>query len=111
MGEGYMVDINHVIKNNSIQLEGLIILKNGEKITPNIYLNSYFENYLEGESIKKIIDKIINIYEETMEEGERETLCIRYELNEMKSTVFFSMSKSESIVSNLTSYFLKSLFV
>jgi hypothetical protein len=91
MGEGYMVDINHVIKNNSIQLEGLIILKNGEKITPNIYLNSYFENYLEGESIKKIVDKIINIYEETMEEGERETLCIRYELNEMKSSIIFRL--------------------
>ncbi|WP_313133614.1 DUF5688 family protein [Anaerocolumna sp.] len=91
MGEDYLVDVNHVIKNNSIQLDGLIILKNGEQITPNIYLNSYFENYLEGESIKEIVDKIINIYEETMEEGERETLCIRYELSEMKSSIIFRL--------------------
>lgn len=91
MGEGYLVDINHVIKNNSIQLDGLIILKDGEKITPNIYLNSYFESYLEGVSIEDIVDKIINIYEETMDEGEREAFCIQFELNEMKSSIIYRL--------------------
>lgn len=91
MGGGYLVDINHVIKNNSIQLDGLIILKNGERITPNIYLNSYFESYQEGESIEDIAAKIINIYEDTMEEGEREALCIQFELNEMKSSIIFRL--------------------
>lgn len=91
MGGGYLVDINHVIKNNSIQLDGLIILKDGEKITPNIYLNSYFESYLEGDSIEDIVDKIIIIYEETMDEGEREAFCIQYELNEMKSSIIYRL--------------------
>lgn len=91
MGGGYLVDINHVIKNNSIQLDGLIILKDGEKITPNIYLNGYFESYLEGDSIEDIVDKIVNSYEETMEEGEREALCIQYELNEMKSSIIYRL--------------------
>ncbi len=91
MGGGYLVDINHVIKNNSIHLDGLIILKNGERITPNIYLNSYFESYQEGESIEDIAAKIINIYEETMEEGEQEALCIQFELNEMKSSIIFRL--------------------
>ncbi|GAA4655153.1 hypothetical protein GCM10023142_22910 [Anaerocolumna aminovalerica] len=91
MGGGFLVDINHVIKNNSIQLDGLIILKNGERITPNIYLNSYFESYQEGESIEDIAAKIINIYEDTMEEGEREALCIQFELNEMKSSIIFRL--------------------
>lgn len=91
MGGGYYVDINHVTKNNSIELDGLIILKKDEKITPNIYLNSYYENYLSGESIEDIVDEIIKIYEDTMEEGEREALCIQYEFSEMKSCIVFRL--------------------
>lgn len=91
MGGGYLVDINHVTKNNSIELDGLIILKNGEKITPNIYLNIYYENYLSGECVEDIVDEIIKIYEDTMEEGEREALCIKYEFSEMKSSIVFRL--------------------
>lgn len=91
MGGGYFVEINHVTKNNSIELDGLIILKNGEIITPNIYLNSYYESYLDGECIEDILDEIIKIYEDTMDEGEQEALCIQYEFSEMKSSIVFRL--------------------
>lgn len=89
MGGDYFVDINHVTKNNSIELDGLIILKNGEKITPNIYLNNYYENYMNGEGFEDIVEELIKIYEETMENGEREALCIEYELDTMKPYIVF----------------------
>lgn len=95
VGEAYSVDINHVIKNNSIELDGLVILKENERITPNIYLNSYYERYIEGEKLADMTEEIIGIYIDTMEEGEREALCIRYEYNEMKSCIIYRLINYE----------------
>ncbi len=95
VGEEYNVDINHVIKNNSIELDGLVILKENERITPNIYLNSYYERYIEGEKLADMTEEIVGIYINTMEEGEREALCIRYEYNEMKSCIIYRLINYE----------------
>lgn len=62
-GIGYEVKINHIIKNNSIELEGLVILKSGDTLSPNIYLNDYYEQYIEGINLESIIEKIIVIHE------------------------------------------------
>jgi hypothetical protein len=91
VGEGYNVEINHVVKNNSIELDGLIVLKEKESITPNIYMNSYYEKYLAGGSVKEMVEDIILIYEQSRVDTERNTLHIRYELDEMKSCIIFRL--------------------
>lgn len=62
MGQGYKVKIIKVIKNNSLELDSLVVLKNGENIAPNIYLNSYYDSYIEGTPITEIIDRLCLIY-------------------------------------------------
>mgnify|MGYP003293671224 CR=1 FL=1 len=37
----YKVDFNHVLKNNGVELVGLVIRKENEKISPNIYLDNF----------------------------------------------------------------------
>lgn len=91
VGAGYNVEINHVIKNNSIELDGLVVLKDKECITPNIYMNSYYEKYLAGESVKQMVEDIIRIYKKSREDSERNGLHIRYELDEMKSCIIFRL--------------------
>ena len=59
---GYNVSINHVYKNNGIELDGVVICKKDMKIAPNIYINSYYELYKDGMSMKNIIEEIIHIY-------------------------------------------------
>lgn len=95
VGEEYSVNINHVIKNNSIELDGLVILKENERISPNIYLNSYYERYLEGEKLEDLVEDIVGIYMGTMDEGERETLCLRYEFDAMKSCIIYRLVNYE----------------
>ena len=90
-GTEYRVDINHVLKNNAIELDGLIILKENERITPNIYLNSYYERYVEGEELSKLVEEIIGIYMDTMEDGEKEALCLKYEFEEMKNCIIYRL--------------------
>jgi hypothetical protein len=62
MGQGYKVKLIKVIKNNSLELDSLVVLKNGENIAPNIYLNSYYDSYIEGTPITEIIDRLCLIY-------------------------------------------------
>lgn len=63
-GEGGNITINHVIKNNGCEMDGLVIMEKGKDIAPNIYLDSFYELYTNGENIKNIIRQIEVIYEQ-----------------------------------------------
>lgn len=63
-GEGGNITINHVIKNNGCEMDGLVITEKGKDIAPTIYLDSFYELYTNGENIKNIIRQIEVIYEQ-----------------------------------------------
>ena len=63
-GEGGNITINHVIKNNGCEMDGLVIMEKGKDIAPTIYLDSFYELYTNGENIKSIIRQIELIYEQ-----------------------------------------------
>lgn len=58
----YHTEIHKVIKNNGVVLDGLIIRKGREMISPNIYLNSYFESYQMGKPLTVIMEEIVYQY-------------------------------------------------
>ena len=61
------VEIKEVTKNNDQHLHGLLITKKGSNIAPNIYLESYYDMYKNGEEMDTIIDEIarVRIYHDT----------------------------------------------
>ena len=63
-GEGGNITINHVIKNNGCEMDGLVIMEKGKDIAPTIYLDSFYELYTNVENIKNIIRQIEVIYEQ-----------------------------------------------
>ena len=63
-GEGGNITINHVIKNNGCEMDGLVIMEKGKDIAPTIYLDSFYELYTNGENIKNIMRQIEVIYEQ-----------------------------------------------
>lgn len=63
-GEGGNITINHVIKNNGCEMDGLVIMEKGKDIAPTIYLDSFYGLYTNGENIKNIIRQIEVIYEQ-----------------------------------------------
>ena len=63
-GEGGNITINHVIKNNVCEMDGLVIMEKGKDIAPTIYLDIFYELYTNGENIKNIIRQIEVIYEQ-----------------------------------------------
>lgn len=60
------VRLNQVLKNNGITRDAIVILKEGEMVSPNIYLEYYYDRYCEGESLDEVGDEIVLFYEETV---------------------------------------------
>lgn len=56
------VSINTVKKNNGIVLSGLCIKKKDINATPTIYMEPYYERYMDGWDIVDIADNIIGLY-------------------------------------------------
>ncbi len=63
LGERKEVTINRILKNNSIYLDGLTIKEETRNISPTIYLNSYYPEYMSGKSLGEIILKLLEVYE------------------------------------------------
>ena len=61
--EIYDVELHQVIKNNGIVLDSITILRKGEQISPNIYLNTYYDSYKMGNPISAIMDDILCQYQ------------------------------------------------
>ncbi len=62
--DGCTVTLNHVIKNNGCELDGLVIMEKGRNVAPTIYLNAFYEAYENGMYIEDIIHKILQVYME-----------------------------------------------
>ncbi len=58
MGKGYSARVYKILKNNSLELDSLVVLKESKNFAPNIYLMPYFEAYLEGTSLSELAERI-----------------------------------------------------
>lgn len=62
-GEVERIELDSVLKNNNQNLDVLRIFCNGSHITPNIYLNDYFRDYQDGETLDDIAQQIVFTYQ------------------------------------------------
>ena len=63
LGEEYQVQIHDVVRNNDTHLTGLVIYNGISNMTPNIYLEYYFNQYQSGMTMDEISQDIIRTYE------------------------------------------------
>ena len=62
LGPQFRVFIQDIIKNNDTHLDGLTILSEQCNISPTLYLNYYYRQYLCGTSLSAICDDILQQY-------------------------------------------------
>lgn len=63
-GEGYIVRVQEVQKNNGLMLNGLTIQKIEVNIAPTIYLDSFYEDYRNGRTLVSIVNAVAATYEQ-----------------------------------------------
>lgn len=89
MGEGYSIRIYKVMKNNSLELDSLVVLKEGKNFAPNIYLMPYYESYLEGTSVAELALRLCSIYEHCSVPVVEEEFSYSFEV--MKPYIFYRL--------------------
>ena len=62
LGPNTKVILQDIVKNNNLHLDGLTILSEQSNISPTIYLNSYYKQYLQGMSLSAIYEDILLHY-------------------------------------------------
>ncbi|MCI8482929.1 MAG: hypothetical protein HFH41_01150 [Lachnospiraceae bacterium] len=60
--DGTQISIRPFSQNNHIILDGLIILEIDSNVSPTIYLNHYYEKYLNGTSFSTLQNQILHYY-------------------------------------------------
>lgn len=64
-GDGYVVTIKKVLKNNNQSKEAVLISSSKADVTPTIYLKEYYCEYKNGKTLDVIANDIISIYEKS----------------------------------------------
>lgn len=73
------VEVHKVMKNNSIELDGLIIISDNENVSPSFYLQIYYEQYKSGETIECLAQKIRDAYYEEIQADKCLTIDMSFE--------------------------------
>ena len=63
LGEEVRVELHQVIKNNSVELDGLSFYGKDNHMAPTIYLNDLYAEYEDGKTMPEIVDKIVSLYQ------------------------------------------------
>lgn len=50
-------------KNNGVRLTGIVIMQDGENVTPNIYMEGFYREYLDGRRMEDIEADAVKLYE------------------------------------------------
>lgn len=102
MGESYTVRIYKVMKNNSLELDSLVVLKEGKNFAPNLYLEPYYESYLEGTPLNELAERLCYIYHHCAVPAINKKFT--YSFDEMKSYIIFRLvnyEKNQSLLSQI----------
>lgn len=62
MAEGSYIGILSVPKNNGVVMDGLVILEQEANVAPTIYLNQFYREYRDGETMDRIVNRILHYY-------------------------------------------------
>lgn len=55
----------NILKNNDTYLRGVVFMKTGVNASPTIYLDTFYDSYLQGTSLEEITDSVYELYMES----------------------------------------------
>ena len=93
-GAGYCIEVHSVIKNNDCHMTGLAIRSNKCNIAPTIYLDKFYEAYLNGMTMEHVCREVIYIYETNKVE---DSFDIKYfaDFSNVRSRICYKLVNAE----------------
>lgn len=91
MGECYQIRTEHILKNNGVELDSILIMREGENIAPSIYLNDYYEEYKSGKPVETIAKEVIAGYYQCMAKKEDFVPELNVSFDNYKDKIFLRL--------------------
>lgn len=91
LGEEYVVSVNEVSKNNSTRLTGILLKKKGQKVSPNIYLNSFYEQYIESSDMEAVLKNIWDTYRDALRSLDSQSFDFDFDFEAQKEYVVYRL--------------------
>ncbi len=94
-GDCYKVRLDDVRKNNGVVLKGLTVTQDDSNISPTIYLNSYYEEYIRGRAtLINVVNDVIDTYHRNKV---NQSVDMRYFLNyeSVKHRIIYKLVNTE----------------
>ena len=102
-GDKVSVTLHPIIKNNNTKLDGLTIEDGSLNITPTLFLNYHYEDYLAGKPLSSVLDDIIASYQSNLP-SQNIDLSFFTNYDQVKNRIIFklvSYSQNKGLLKNL----------
>lgn len=94
LGADVAVSVHSTVKNNGIVRTGLVFTRFGVNIAPTIYLEEFYEQYLQGTSVGELVQSVCEIYEKV--EVKTSFPCTRIlDYSKMKERIVYKVIQRE----------------
>lgn len=90
MGDGYKAETQKVARNNGLMLNSITIKRQGDRVSPVIDLEPYFEKYNKGMDMEEILAEIPQIYEGRLKQGQN-FVGYSFDFDQLKNRVIFRL--------------------
>lgn len=102
-GERIEISVYTAVKNNSCERKGVVFKEKGNNVSPTIYLEEYYEKFLEEQEIEKIAYEVVKIYDQVKidHSWEEEFIC---DFENVKDKIIFrliNMEKNETFLNQI----------
>ena len=93
-GEDYVVKTQEVKKNNNVKMLGITVTKKSRNISPTIYLEGFYDQYLNGKSCERILESIMEALEKGMPAVDLD-LSFFSDFNEVRKKLCYKLINAE----------------
>ncbi len=93
--EDERVEIHHVTKNNALQLDGLMVMREGSNAAPVLYLNDFYKEYCKGCSLGSIVGEITNFYQYGRSFGDDLDISFYKDFKSVKDHLYYKLVNYE----------------
>ncbi len=69
-GPDFSVTLKESLKNNSVRLTGIVIMKRDSRVAPAIYLEEFYTDFCDGKDMDDIVNAILRVYSQNKECGD-----------------------------------------
>ncbi len=112
-GDRAEVKRNSVVKNNGLKKEGLLVRVEESNCAPTIYMDEYYDEFVEGKLFDDIVDEICDMFEKYIV-PENVDISFFQNIEEVRSLICYRLvsgEKNEEELSNMPHRYLNNLAV